>query len=67
MDTYQETMTDRGNAEAKRVQNCGSAPKWAVLVGDLLSPMPRRKLTARVILDQSGRAYVLNEQVSMER
>jgi hypothetical protein len=43
-----------GNAGAEHVQNCGPAPKWAALIGDRLFPMPRRKLTARDILDQSG-------------
>ena len=33
---------------------CVAAPKWAALVGDRLFPMPRRNLTARDILDQSG-------------
>lgn len=30
------------------------APKWAVVVSDELFPMPRQKLNARDILDQSG-------------
>lgn len=50
----QKTQEGCGSAEADHVQNCGSAPKWAALVGDRLFPMPRRKLTARDILDQSG-------------
>lgn len=33
---------------------CNAAEKWAALIEDRLFPMPRRKLTARVILDQSG-------------
>jgi Multiubiquitin len=53
MATEQTVNEGHGSAGAKHVQNCGSAPKWAVLVGDRLFPMPRRKLTARVILDQS--------------
>ena len=31
-----------------------AAAKWATLINDRLLPMPRRKLTARDILDQSG-------------
>ncbi|MEK0448351.1 MAG: hypothetical protein RL088_619 [Verrucomicrobiota bacterium] len=46
--------TGHGSAGAEHVQNCGSAPKWAALIGDRLFPLPRRKLTARDILDQSG-------------
>lgn len=43
-----------GSAGAEQMQNCGSASKWAALISDRLFPMPRRKLTARDILDQSG-------------
>jgi len=53
MATKQTTEKGHGTAGAEHVQNCGSAPKWAALVGDRLFPLPRRKLTAREILDQS--------------
>lgn len=49
-----QTNEGHGTAGAEHVQNCGSAPKWAALINDRLFPMPRRKLTARDILDQSG-------------
>lgn len=54
MDTHQETPNGHGTSATEHVQNCSSAPKWAALIGDRLFPMPRRKLTARDILDQSG-------------
>lgn len=54
MDKDHTTKEGHGSAGAKHVQNCSPAPRWAVLVGDRLFPMPRQKLTARVILDQSG-------------
>ena len=54
MDTHSENQQGHGIAGAEHVQNCGSAPKWAALINDRLFPMPRRKLTARDILDQSG-------------
>lgn len=54
MDTHSENQQGHGTAGAEHVQNCGSAPKWAALIGDRLFPMPRRTLTARDILDQSG-------------
>jgi Multiubiquitin len=54
MDKHHTTNEGHGSAEAEHVQNCGSAPKWAALIEDRLFPMPRRKLTARDILDQSG-------------
>ncbi len=46
--------TGHGRAGAEPVQNCGSTPKWAALTNDRLFPMPRREMTARDILDQSG-------------
>lgn len=49
-----QTQEGHGTAGAEHVQNCGSAPKWAAVINDRLFPMPRRKLTARDILDQSG-------------
>jgi len=54
MDTHSENQQGHGTAGAEHVQSCGSAPKWAALVGDRLFPMPRRKLAARDILDQTG-------------
>ena len=54
MATNQTVEMGHGNAGAGHVLNCGSAPKWAALVGDRLFPMPRRRLTARDILDQAG-------------
>ena len=54
MDTYSENQQGLGTARAEHVQSCGSAPKWAALIGDRLFPMPRRKLAARDILDQAG-------------
>lgn len=54
MDTLQNTKQGHGTTEAKHAQNCIPAPKWAAIVTDALFPMPRRKLTARDILDQAG-------------
>lgn len=54
MDTHSENQQGHGTTGAKHVQNCGSAPKWAALIDDRLFPMPRRKLTSRDILYQSG-------------
>lgn len=54
MDTHSENQQGHGNAGAEHAQNCSPAPKWAALIGDRLFPMPRRKLTARDILGQSG-------------
>lgn len=54
MDAHSENQQGRGSAGAEHVQNCGSAPKWAALINDRLFPMPRRKLAARDVLDQSG-------------
>lgn len=54
MDKHHTTNEGHGSAGAEHVQNCGPAPKWAALIGDRLFPMPRRKLNARDILDQSG-------------
>lgn len=54
VDTHSENQQGHGSAGAEHVQNCGSAPKWAALIGDRLFPMPRQKLSARGILDQSG-------------
>jgi hypothetical protein len=61
MQTQKQNQTGHGTAEAEHVQNCGSAPKWAALVGDRLFPMPRQKLHAQDILDQMGvgRDFVL--------
>ena len=61
MPTENQKQEGPGTAGAEHVQNCGSAPKWAALVGDQLFPMPRRKLAARDILDQAGigRDFVL--------
>jgi len=61
MDTFQSTKQGHGTAEANHAQNCSPAPKWAAIVTDALFPMPRRKLTARDILDQTGagRDFVL--------
>jgi hypothetical protein len=44
----------RSNAAAEHASKCRPAPKWAVVLGDRLFPMPRRTLAARDILDQSG-------------
>ena len=55
MEIPHATQEGHGSAGAKHTPNCSSAPKWAALVGDGLFPMPRRKLTARDVLDQSGR------------
>jgi hypothetical protein len=44
----------RSDAATRHVQNCGSAPKWAALIGDRLFPLLHRRLTARDMLDQSG-------------
>ncbi|MBI5818283.1 MAG: hypothetical protein HZA88_04785 [Verrucomicrobia bacterium] len=41
---------------AKHAPECHPASKWAIVLGDRLFPMPRRKLTARDILDQTGTA-----------
>ena len=49
-----KTKEGHGNAGAEHAQNCSPAPKWAALITDTLFPMPRRKLTARDILDQAG-------------
>lgn len=54
MVTHPPSEEGHGGAEAEHVQKCGSAPKWAALIGDRLFPMPRQVLTARDILDQSG-------------
>lgn len=43
-----------GCAEAETVQCCHLAEKWAAAVCDSLYPLPRRKLLARDVLDQSG-------------
>ncbi len=43
-----------GDAVAEHAPECRSAPKWAAVISDQLFPMPRRKLTARDILDQAG-------------
>jgi hypothetical protein len=61
MDNYSVSQQGLGTAEAEHVQNCGSAPKWAALIGDSLFPMPRQKLDAHDILDQAGagREFVL--------
>lgn len=61
MTKEKNTELGHGTAEAEHVQNCGSAPKWAALIGDSLFPMPRQKLDARDILDQAGvgRDFVL--------
>lgn len=57
MPTESPNQEGHGSAGAKHMQNCDSEPKWAALIGDRLFPMPRRKLTARDILDQSGHGY----------
>lgn len=54
MPTETQNQQGHGSAGAEHVRKCGPAPKWAALIGDRLFPMPRRKLTARDILDQSG-------------
>ncbi len=54
MDKHPKSNEGHGSAGAEHVQKCGSAPKWAALIGDRLFPMPRQVLTARDILDQSG-------------
>lgn len=54
MDTNSENQQGHGTAGAEHAQNSSPAPKWAALIRDRLFPMPRRKLTARDILDQSG-------------
>lgn len=61
MVTHHINEEGRSGAGAKHVQNCDSAPKWAALMDDRLFPMPRRKLTAREVLDQAGigRDFVL--------
>lgn len=61
MNKEQKNENGHGVAEADHVQNCGSAPKWAALIGDSLFPMPRQKIDARDILDQAGvgREFVL--------
>jgi hypothetical protein len=57
----QNTELGHGTAEAKHLHKCGSAAKWAALIGDSLFPMPRQSLDARDILDQAGvgRDFVL--------
>jgi len=45
---------DTNKANDQHQSGCDAAAKWAALIGDRLFPMPRRKLTARDILDQSG-------------
>jgi hypothetical protein len=54
MSERHSTNEGHGNAGAEHVQNCSPAEKWAALIGDRLFPMPRPKLAARDILDQSG-------------
>lgn len=43
-----------GGVVAEHAPQCRPAPKWSVVLGDRLFPMPRRKLAARDILDQAG-------------
>jgi hypothetical protein len=61
MTTSSSEQQGRGAAGAEQAQNCSPAPKWAAVIGDRLFPMPRRKLTARDMLDQAGigRDFVL--------
>lgn len=54
MDNQSLNQQGLGTAVAEHVQDCRPAPKWAALVNDRLFPMPRRKRTARDILDQAG-------------
>lgn len=54
MNSIQQSKKSSGTTKAKEHHHCRTAPKWAALVGDILFPMPRRKLSARAVLDQSG-------------
>ena len=47
------TMTNQSTLD-KEPHGSQPAPKWAALVNDALYPMPRHKLSARDVLDQSG-------------
>lgn len=57
MNTHHENQEGHGSTGAECEHNCHPASKWATLIGDRLFPMPRRKLTARDILDQSGHGH----------
>jgi len=50
-----------GDAAAGQGGNSKGLPKHAALIGDVLFPMPRARLSARTILEQSGNGpeYVL--------
>jgi hypothetical protein len=54
MNTYSSHNEGHGTVVAEHAPECRPAPKWAVVLGDRLFPMPRRKLAARDILDQTG-------------
>ena len=54
MNDYSSTQEGHGVAVAEHAPECRLAPKWAVVIGDQLFPMPRRKLIAKDILNQAG-------------
>jgi hypothetical protein len=55
MNKRSDTNSGHGSAVAEHApQQCRPAPKWTVVLGDRLFPMPRQKVVARDILDQSG-------------
>ena len=54
MDTQTVHAPGHDIAVTEHAPQCRPAPKWAALLNDQLFPMPRRRLTARDILDQAG-------------
>ena len=43
-----------GSSEANPSKTCDAPAKWAIIVNDQLFPVPRREITAKVILEQTG-------------
>ena len=43
-----------GSSEANPSKTCVAPAKWAIIVNDQLFPAPRREITAKVILEQTG-------------
>jgi hypothetical protein len=43
-----------GSSEANPSKTCDAPAKWAIIVNDQLFPVPRREITTKVILEQTG-------------
>jgi hypothetical protein len=50
------SVTTSNSAAECPQDTVGAAPQWAAVVGGRLIPLPRRRLTAQVVLDQSGKS-----------